>query len=282
MNHIAGLHLGRYDAIVFDLDGTLWLSGDPMPGAADFLRQCRDAGARVGAATNMSIGHVGEIQVHLVDVGLLSPGEPLMTAGRALAHTVATAGVRHAAVLAGPGLSRELADHGVAVTPVAEVDRDEWRDADDGRVVVMGGWPQATLAEIETAGMLAAAGRPMYVTSLEPGFPRLGGFQAGAGMMIAAARALHGFEPVVCGKPSAGYAAAVIDMMGVPDRMLMVGDSLLADVLLAQAMGADSLYLHHGRGVPEGAAVVPTYATRDLASLAGQPSAVAGDVQVEN
>lgn len=42
-------------AVVFDLDGTLWLSGHPLPGAIEFVSMCRSAGAVVMAATNISM-----------------------------------------------------------------------------------------------------------------------------------------------------------------------------------------------------------------------------------
>ncbi len=260
MNYTRRFDPGEYDAVVFDLDGTLWLGGAALPGAPAFVQRCRAAGARVMAATNISVGRAADVAGVLVDEDLLRSGEPVMTAGLAVASAVASADVRRVAVLGGEGLHHELRVAGMDVVDIVAGGNDSVD------VVVMGGWPEARLADIETAGRLAAAGAPMYVTSLEPGFPLPGGYQPGAGMMIAAVQALYpSVQPIVCGKPSSGYAAAVLAELGHPERVLMVGDSLAADVGLAAAMGADSLWLHHGRALPVGIGR-PSFTARDLQS----------------
>jgi glycerol-1-phosphatase len=264
VNYTHGFRLGSYDAVVFDLDGTLWLSGEPLPGAAAFVERCRRSGAAVVAATNISITRADAVQRRLAAEGLLLDGEPVMTAGLALATALRSAGIRRVAVLGGEGLHHEIAGQGVAVHDIATIDRDEWKRCRPNTAVALGGWPDARLGDIETAGMLAAAGLPLYVTSLEAGFPNAGGFQAGAGMMIAAAKALHRFEPIVCGKPSAGYAAAVRALLPGCERLLVVGDSRLADVGLAREMGADSVLLVGARGFVAGDGPMPTFVARDL------------------
>ena len=188
-----------------------------------------------------------------------------MTSSLALAASMKAAGVRRAVVLGGSGLHHEIAALGIVVYDVGEIDRHGWRSPRPEAAIALGGWPDARLGDIETVGMLAAAGFPLYVTSLEPGFPNATGYQAGAGMMIAAARALHRFEVIVCGKPSASYAAAVLDALPLQARVLMVGDSPNADVGLAGQMGADSLLLLGGRPFEPGSAThIPTFVAADL------------------
>jgi HAD superfamily hydrolase (TIGR01450 family) len=272
VNYTHGFALEKYDAVVFDLDGTLWLSGTALPGAVDFVESCRRAGATVMVATNISMSKAADVHRRLVSEQLLRDGEQVMTAGLALAASMKAAGIRRAAVLAGEGLHDEIAANGIAVHDISSqsapgFDRQAWRTPLPNSAVVMGGWPEARLADIETAGMLAGCGLPLYVTSLEPGFPNAGGFQAGAGMMIAAAKALHRFEPIVCGKPSASYAAAVLRALGPRTSVLMVGDSLMADIGLAAAMGAESLLLLGDRPyVALSGGAAPTFVARDLRS----------------
>jgi glycerol-1-phosphatase len=262
--------LDHYDAVIFDLDGTLRLGGTPLEGAAAFIDQCRAVGARVMAATNISITPAARVRDRLVEAGLFHTDEPVMTASVALAATAKKMGVRHAAVLAGEGIGVALMQQGIVVHEIAAMDRAPWLTPRDHYVVAMGGWPDARLGDIETVGQIAANGTPVLVTSNEPGFPASQGWEPGAGMMLAAAKALHRFEPTVCGKPSQGYADAVRAMLGDSDRtmrLLMVGDSQLADIGLAQLMGIDSLQLVGRRAVTATSAVPqPTYVADDLRS----------------
>ena len=273
MHDTRAFDLAVYDAVVFDLDGTLWISGHSIPGAAAFVERCRRSGATVSVATNISISTAAGVRQRLVEEGLLHQHESVMTSSLALAASLKAAGVRRAAVLGGSGLHHEIAALGIVVHDVGEIDRDVWRTPRPDAAIALGGWPDARLRDIETVGMLAAAGLPLYVTSLEPGFPNATGYQAGAGMMIAAARALHGFEVIVCGKPSASYAAAVIGSLPPGVRVLMVGDSLLADVVLAAQMGADSLLLVGDRTFETASGGnLPTFVA---SSLLSEPAALA-------
>ena len=42
----------RYDQLILDLDGCVWVGHEPMPGAVDAIAALRDAGKRVAFATN--------------------------------------------------------------------------------------------------------------------------------------------------------------------------------------------------------------------------------------
>ena len=237
-------------AVVFDLDGTLWLSGVPLPGAVEFVDMVRGSGAVVMAATNISITTPEQVRQQLVQCGLLLEGENVVTAGAAVANALVDDGVRTAAVLGGQGLHEAVLARGITVKRVDDIDVHQWSDLDPANALVLGGWPDATLRDIESVGRLAAAGVPLYVTSLEAGFPSGNGWQAGAGMMIAAARALHQFEVIVCGKPSKRYAAAVralLDDRSPAGSILVIGDSQLADIGLAHELGARSIWLSRGQ-----------------------------------
>jgi glycerol-1-phosphatase len=260
----------RYGAAVFDLDGTVWLSGDPIPGAIDFLESLRAQGTIVAFATNISLSSLDDVRDELLACGLAKPGEHVVTAGSAVALTVARAGITDVAALCSPPLKAGLAAQGVRVVDVREVDRGDWREPREGHAIVMAGWPDCTLRDIETIGQLAAWGNPTFISSLDPGFPGKHGYEPGAGMMVAAARALHSFEATICGKPSAGYATAVLE--GVPtDRpIVMFGDSQRADTGLARLMGADSVLILEPGKRPVADLPQPTFVARSVADPSPQ------------
>lgn len=240
---MSGFQLSDYDVAVFDLDGTVWLSGDPIDGAAEFLDRCRSEGLTVVFATNITLSSVDEVRANLLACGLARDGERVVTAGVALAATVAAAGITEVVALTSPPLADALSERGIRVIHVDDVDRTDWATPRAGAALVLTGWPDATLRQIETIGQLAAFGHPIYISSLDPGFPGRHGYEPGAGMMVAAARALHRFEPIVCGKPSIGCARTVLEGLAADARVVMFGDSQRADVGLAHLMGADSVLL---------------------------------------
>jgi glycerol-1-phosphatase len=262
--------IGDYGAAVFDLDGTVWLSGEPIRGAVKFLDSLREREILVAFATNISMSSLDEVRAKLLACGLARVGEHVVTSSYSVALTVARAEVREVVALCSPALKAGLIELGVAVADARDVDRAAWRTPEPSRAVVMAGWPECTLREIETIGQLAAYGNPIYVSSLDPGFPAKDGYEPGAGMMVAAARALHSFEPIICGKPSVGYATAVLDGLaerGLGDRRLvMFGDSQRADTGLAHLMGADSVLIIDDRKRPSADLARPTFVAPSVAA----------------
>lgn len=262
--------LARYKATVFDLDGTVWLSGEPIPGARQLLDRCRDQGATVVFATNAIVSSPEQLSDELVACGLALPDEPVVTAGTVIVHTVLAARVSEVVTVAPPALHTQLSGAGIEVIPAEQADVGDWRDPAPDRALVMASSRAATIGAIEVIGRLAAAGHPLYLSSRDPGFPIKDGMEPGGGMLLAAARALYEFEPTLVGKPSQYYADTVADVVGAGVGPIAVfGDSQRSDIGIAHLLGADGV-LVTGRSVvpitPDLPA--PTYVT---ASLSNEP-----------
>ena len=67
---VASFDLTRYSAAVFDLDGTVWLTDTPIPGAAEFVDGCRQLGLTVTFATNATALSPARLQQMLIACGL--------------------------------------------------------------------------------------------------------------------------------------------------------------------------------------------------------------------
>jgi 4-nitrophenyl phosphatase len=86
---------------------------------------------------------------------------------------------------------------------------------------------------------LLRAGRPLIVTSLDPVLLTAAGAVPGAGAIAAALRVCADVEPVCVGKPEPRFFQAAMGLLGVPaDSVLVVGDSLTADIAGGRAAGA--------------------------------------------
>src|ERR1700686_4381436 len=88
---------------LLDLDGVVWLTGRPIPGAAEAIRRLRAAGQRVAFLTNNSgptvADHVASLKAAPAAASLLEPGQ---TAG----------------VVGGQGVIEALSERQVGLVPL--------------------------------------------------------------------------------------------------------------------------------------------------------------------
>src|SRR3954465_10713548 len=81
--------LQRYEQVILDLDGCVWVGPDPLPGAADAIAALRDGGKRVAFVTN-DPRHSGEEFVRkLWGMGVQASLADVVTVGAAMQHLLA-------------------------------------------------------------------------------------------------------------------------------------------------------------------------------------------------
>lgn len=235
----------RYDAFVFDLDGTVWLGADaPIPGAREFLAACRDRGAALAFATNAIVHSPETLSAQLVDLGLARPDEPVVTSGTVIVRTLLAEGARCVAGVLPAQLAESLLRAGIEVVSPNDVTVADFGPVGPERALVLASSRDATIGSIERLGRLAVAGHRAYISSKDAGFPIVGGIEPGGGVLYAALTAMYDVDATILGKPSSHYAAAVADAVGGSEhRILMCGDSQRADVGIAGELGCDSLLL---------------------------------------
>ena len=240
-----GFDLARYAAAVFDLDGTVWLSEQPVPGALAFVDRCRDLGLTITFATNATAFSVAALTELLIGCGLGREGDAVVTGGSVVARSLVTFGVRDVVAEVPPAMHAAIADEGATVTTLAGFEIPEpWLTTSPDRAVVLGASRAATFGSVERIGHLASLGHPLFVTSLDPGYPALGRLEPGGGMLVAALRALYdGIDPIVLGKPSPQYAAVVRGSVRTDGPIVVFGDSQRADMGIAAHLGADGVLI---------------------------------------
>lgn len=240
---VPSFDLSRYKAAVFDLDGTVWLSGRPIPGAREFVDRCRDQGLTVAFATNATAIPAEQLLESLLACGLGRPSDAVITGGSVVARTLVELGITEVVAEAPRAMLDAMASLGIAIADLTDDGHvpDDWSQPSPGRAVVMGASRGATFGRVERIGHLAAAGHTLYVTSLEPGYPALGRMEPGGGMLVAAVRVLYDVEPIVLGKPSRYYADVVRRTLATDGPIVMIGDSQRADIGTARFLGADGV-----------------------------------------
>lgn len=208
---------------LLDLDGVVWLSDQPIAGAAEAVAALRARGERVVVATNNSYLKVAEYLAKLERHGLPTEADDLVTSAQA-AGTLLHAGER-VLIVGGPGIREAVLGRGA----------EEVVDGPADAVVV--GWNRSFDYELLTRAMRAVrGGGRLIATNADPTYPTPEGPLPGGGSLMAAVAYASGVEAVVAGKPHQPMVDLVTSRVGPVE--VMVGDRPDTDGLLARGLGA--------------------------------------------
>jgi HAD superfamily hydrolase (TIGR01458 family) len=254
----------QIDGLLLDIDGVLAISWDPIPGSIAALEEFHRAGVPVCLITNTTTHTRAGLAQILDDAGFKVDARAIVTAVTATAEYVRTAHPDAAVYLVSDG------DASDDMEGVRFVDRPA--DAD---VVVMGGASEDfSYATINAVFRRLMDGVPLIAMHRNLYWRTMRGLELDAGAYVAGLEIASGAQAVVCGKPSAAYFAAALDVLGVTaDRAAMVGDDIVNDVEGARAAGLTGILVRTGKfrdgdlakGAPD--AVVDTLA--DVPALLG-------------
>jgi HAD superfamily hydrolase (TIGR01450 family) len=229
-----------YPAYAFDLDGTVYLGDDLLPGAARTIADLRAAGARVVFVTNKPLYSARDYAEKLTALGIPASREDVVTAGDALVSYLSTHHPgRRLLPVAEQRLCDELADAGFTLT-------DDPAEAD---VVVVSF--DRTFTYTKLLGAYRAVrqyGATIVATNPDAYCPTPDGGLPDCAAMLAAVEASTGVRAeAIVGKPSAYMASALLDRLGVPpEDVAVVGDRLSTDVAMGQSIGATGILVLTG------------------------------------
>ncbi len=229
---------------VVDLDGTVYLGDEALPGAVGALARIRAAGSRVVFLTNNPLRSAASYAERLRDLGVQADEREVVTP---LAVLTSYLRQRHpgAAVLtvAEPLVDQTLAAAGFLVT----------REPAEAAVVVVSFDRTFDYAKLLAAFRAVRLHDAVIVaTNPDPYCPSPDGGLPDCAAMLAAIEACTGASAeAVLGKPSPQMAAEVHARLGVPaSDAAMVGDRILTDVAMSKALGMTSVLVLSGATTP--------------------------------
>lgn len=257
--------LDLYDALLFDLDGTLMHGAQPIPHAPEAVEIARGAGRTVVFATNNASRTPQQAAEHLAVVGISARAEEFVTSPQVASRLLADRLGPGAKVLVvgGPSLGAQVREAGL--TPVDA-------DAEDVVAVVQGWSPDLDWPRLAEGAYAIRRGAYWMATNVDATLPTERGLAPGNGSLVAALRHATGAEPAVAGKPEPGMFEVAAREHSAR-RPLIIGDRLDTDIEGAVRAGMDSLLVLTGVDGIEDALRAdpirrPTFVLPDLAEIA--------------
>lgn len=207
---------------VIDLDGVIWLTGEPIEGVDRAVASLHRAGVRVLFATNNSAPTRAELHTRLAHCGIVADDADLLSSADVAAEMLPVGS--SALVLAEGGVRESLAARGVTIVESGPAD------------AVVVGWTRSfTFDSIALAARTVREGARLIGTNEDPTHPTPHGLLPGSGALLAAVATAAETIPEVAGKPHRPTCDAI--RARATDLTLVVGDRPSTDGALARQLG---------------------------------------------
>lgn len=222
--------------LLFDLDGTVYRGDDPIPGAAETIRDVRAAGLRVLFVTNRANRTVATVARQLRSLGIPCKLDDIITTAAAAASYCADHGGGRCFLIGERGIREAFAARGLESAPDGPAD---W--------VVVSLDRHFSYAKLTRATTLILGGARFVATNPDRLMTIGDTLFPGAGTLNAAIRTATGIEPTIIGKPSPTLLHEALRVSGfAPKDALVVGDCIDTDIAAAAAAGIPSCLLLTG------------------------------------
>lgn len=213
----------KYEGYFFDLDGTIYLGGRLLPGVSASLGFLRRSGKKVMFLSNTTTRTREECADRLRRLGLQAEAHEIITAGYASAIYLKGLSPSPLVYAIGePALMKELLLAGVDCT----------EDVLSATHVLVGMDTQFDYSKLYLAAKALRNGAVLIAANPDPNCPVENDLLPDTWPLVKAIETASSIgSSMIIGKPSAYYAAKVLEWSGLPaERCLMVGDRLETDV----------------------------------------------------
>lgn len=234
---------------LLDLDGTVYLGGRLLPGAADFLRALRETGRSAIFVTNNSSKSGAEYVEKLTGMGIAVEARQVITSGQAAARYLRECySGKRVYLLAGESLKQEFRGEGIAL------------DEREPEVVVTAFDLGLDYRRLCRVCDLVRGGLPWIGTHPDLNCPTETGFIPDIGATHAYIHASTGRWPDrVIGKPERPIVDGALERAGCrAEEAAMVGDRLYTDVAAGVNNGLTGILVLSGETKDEDIAGSPT------------------------
>lgn len=226
--------IARIHAVLFDMDGVLYVGNQPLPGVQALFDYLEDSGRNFLCVTNNASLTGAQFADKLAAMGVRVPADHVLGSAEATAAWLGDQ-VRNQGAPDGPvfvmgmeGLRSALRDQGFFITT----------DPFSATWCVSGANFDLTYRDLADASLAIRNGARFIGTNPDLTFPTERGQVPGAGSLLALLQASTGVTPIVIGKPNAPmFELAMRRLHSTPESTMMVGDRYDTDIAGAIALG---------------------------------------------
>ncbi len=218
-----------YPGYVLDLDGTVYLGSEPLPGAVESIAALRAIGSRFAFLSNNPLERSAMYAARLRSMGVPVDDGDVVSSIDALIGYLRERPATRILAIAEELVQDELRIAGHELT-------DDPRRAD----AVVVSWDRTfTYEKLQRAFTAVRNGARLIATNADPYCPTPDGGMPDCGALLAAIEVSTGIAAeAVVGKPSAHISRVALERLGLPPgEVVMVGDRLLTDVAMARSAG---------------------------------------------
>lgn len=256
--------LDGVEAVFLDLDGTIYLGGNLIEGAMEFLDRCDEKGVRRFFLSNNSSRSVNQYLSKLEGMGIPATPEDVLLSTHDLLSWLAKNGITKTWAIATEGMCDMMHAAGIST-------RDE-----DPEYVVLGYDTEINYEKIMQGSIFLHKGVPLVASHPDMVCPSPDGGLPDVGAYLAMLKVTTGIDPVhITGKPNAGMILHKIEELGLdPSKCAMVGDRLYTDIAMATRAGCIGVLVLSGEAtmadveaLPQGAEQIPTIIVNSVDEL---------------
>jgi HAD superfamily hydrolase (TIGR01450 family) len=241
-------------AVLLDLDGVMYRGAQLCHGAAEFVRFARSRNVRTFFLSNNSRSGPEVVARKLTSLDVPTPDAEVITAAElAVEHMAGLRRKGSVAVLGSDWLCEQLQAAGWSLGG-AEAD-----------CVLVGLDHQFTYAKLHIGVDALLGGASFVAANRDPVNPIEHTLEPGCGALVAALETATGRRARCIGKPSLRILRKALARLQLgPEQTLMVGDSLVSDMVLARRGGTHSALLLSGQTDADMARRLPAARRPDL------------------
>ena len=224
------------DAVFLDLDGTIYLGGNLIPGALEFLARCEELGVRRYFLSNNSSRSVEQYVEKLHKMNIPCTADDVLLSTHDLLSWLQNEGVSKTWAIATKGMCEMMESAGIST-------RDK-----DPEYVVLGYDTEINYEKISTASIHMHNGIPLVASHPDMVCPSPEGGLPDVGAYLAMLKVTTGKDPVhITGKPNPGMILHKIEELELDvAKCAMVGDRLYTDMEMAIQAGCVSVLVLSG------------------------------------
>jgi len=226
------------DAVLFDLDGTLYTPAGLVPGAVEAVRTLKARGLAVRFVTNTTSRSRSALADRLKALGFPAEVHEVYSPSWAAGSFLRSRGAR-AYLLVPPGALEDFAG-----VPTDDERPDYVVIGDLGEAWTFEKLNRAFRLILEGGAQLIGLGRTKYWQGPD-------GLRLDVGPFVAALEEATGRPALILGKPAPAFFEAIVQDLGRPaGRVVMVGDDIEVDVAGAQRAGLRGVLVRTGKFRP--------------------------------